>query len=317
MAEIINPMQSKQDAEAAAIRMVETQRAAVEAKKKALEDSLQKISKASPQDGGFEEIAVLLALPDEHFNLLAPVFLAKLEQSYHNVNDQLVLIQSMNVAGMKAEDARNEYFRICQTIDDGFGDTLSYQKRDFLKQVMGMTYNAIAEAEGVAKKIIAIPIENCHEKAKIPTYAHLTDSGMDVYALEDITIAPGETKLIPIGIKIAIPSGYELQVRPKSGRCLKTKLRIANTPGTIDAGYRDEIGIIVDNIEPYIKSAKIDEDGKMYDVQFGSSYTIGEGEKFAQLVLCEVPKAAFYKIDHVSDIPNDGRDGGFGSSGLK
>jgi dUTP pyrophosphatase len=140
---------------------------------------------------------------------------------------------------------------------------------------------------------------------------------MDVFALEDITIAPGETKLVPTGIKVAIPAGYELQVRPKSGRCLKTKLRVANTPGTIDAGYRDEIGVIIDNIEPFIKSADIDENGRLYNVEFGSSYTIGAGEKFAQLVLCEVPKAAFYQVESVGAIENDGRAGGFGSSGLK
>jgi dUTP pyrophosphatase len=180
-----------------------------------------------------------------------------------------------------------------------------------------MTYNALAEAEGVAKKTILIPIESCREGAKMPTYAHLTDSGMDVYALEDITIAPGETKLVPTGIKVAIPSGYELQVRPKSGRCLKTKLRVANTPGTIDAGYRDEIGVIIDNIEPFIKSADMDEAGRLYNVEFGSSYTIGAGEKFAQLVLCEVPKAAFFEVEAVSAIDNDGRNGGFGSTGLK
>jgi dUTP pyrophosphatase len=197
------------------------------------------------------------------------------------------------------------------------GDILSHQKRDFLKQMHAMTYNALAEAEGVAKKTILIAIEYCREGAKMPTYAHLTDSGMDVYALEDITIAPGETKLVPTGIKIAIPSGYELQVRPKSGRCLKTKLRVANTPGTIDAGYRDEIGVIIDNIEPFIKSADMDDTGRLYNVEFGSSHTIGAGEKFAQLVLCEVPKAAFYEVESVSAIENDGRAGGFGSTGVK
>jgi dUTP pyrophosphatase len=151
----------------------------------------------------------------------------------------------------------------------------------------------------------------------MPTYAHLTDSGMDVYALDDITIVPGETKLVPTGIKVAIPAGYELQVRPKSGRCLKTKLRVANTPGTIDAGYRDEIGVIIDNIEPFIKSADIDENGRLYNVEFGSSYTIGKGEKFAQLVLCEVPKAVFYQVESVGEVANDGRNGGFGSTGVK
>ena len=94
-------------------------------------------------------------------------------------------------------------------------------------------------------------------------------------------------------------------------------MRIANTPGTIDAGYREEICVIVDNIESYIKSADIDEDGRLYNVQFGSSYTIGKGEKFAQLVLSEVPKALFYKVENVGIVENDGRSGGFGSTGLK
>jgi dUTP pyrophosphatase len=223
----------------------------------------------------------------------------------------------MNLTGLKAENVREQYEAIYEEIDSQMGDVLSHQKRDFLKQMLGITYNALAEAEGVAKKNILIPLEFCHTDAKIPAYAHLTDSGMDVYALEDITIAPGETKLVPIGIKVAIPAGYELQVRPKSGRCLKTKLRVANTPGTIDAGYRDEIAVIIDNIEPFIKSAEMDENGRLYNVQFGSSYTIGKGEKFAQLVLAEVPKAIFYEVEKVADIANDGRNGGFGSSGLK
>jgi dUTP pyrophosphatase len=227
------------------------------------------------------------------------------------------MVQAMNAAGLHAEDARTEFVKICSSIDEQLGDTLTFSKRDFLKQMLGMTYNAISEAEGVAKKTILIPIEYCNPNAKMPTYAHLTDSGMDVYALEDITIAPGETKLVPTGIKVAIPAGYELQVRPKSGRCLKTKLRVANTPGTIDAGYRDEIGVIIDNIEPFLKSADIDENGRLYNVEFGSSYTIGKGEKFAQLVLCEVPKAAFYQVENVGEVANDGRNGGFGSTGVK
>jgi dUTP pyrophosphatase len=223
----------------------------------------------------------------------------------------------MNDTGITLDNIEDQLKVFEKAIDDNAGDSLSAQKRDFLKQIVGLSYNLMAETEGSAKKKITIPLEYCNENAKMPAYAHLTDSGMDVYALEDITIAPGETKLIPTGLKVAIPAGYELQVRPKSGRCLKTKLRIANTPGTIDAGYRDEIGVIVDNIEPFIKSAQMDEAGRLYNVEFGSSYTIGKGEKFAQLVLCEVPKAVFYQVESVSAIENDGRAGGFGSSGLK
>jgi dUTPase len=91
---------------------------------------------------------------------------------------------------------------------------------------------------------------------------------------------------------------------------------ILETPNELP-GYRDEIGVIIDNIEPFIKSAQMGEGGILYNVEFGSSHTIGAGEKFAQLVLCEVPKAAFYEVESVSAIENDGRAGGFGSTGVK
>lgn len=316
MAEILS-INTSQDAKEAALKIVESSRDKAEQKRFELEKALKQIAEISPSGGGFEEFAVMLSLPDEHFQVLAPVFLAELEKGYHNINDQMTMVQAMNLAGIKAEDARTEYIKICQQIDEQLSETLSFPKRDFLKQVLGMTYNAVAKAEGVSKRTILIPIEFCHPDAKMPEYAHLTDSGLDVFALDDITIAPGETRLVPTGIKVAIPAGYELQVRPKSGRCLKTKLRIANTPGTIDAGYRDEIGVIIDNIEPFIKSADIDENGRLYNVEFGSSHTIGKGEKFAQLVLCEVPKAVFYEIEKVNEVANDGRSGGFGSTGVK
>ena len=313
MAEILNIQQAKEAAQHA----VEVQREQTQKKKFEFEQYMKALQEVNPEMGGFDEVATLLAMPEEHFAILAPVFLAELEKGLKNVNDQMILVQSMNMTGLKVENVREQYEAIYNEIDEQMGDIISRQKRDFLKQMLGITYNALAEAEGIAKKNILIPLEFCREGAKAPAYAHLTDSGMDVFALEDITIAPGETKLIPIGLKVAIPAGYELQVRPKSGRCLKTKLRIANTPGTIDAGYRDEIGIIVDNIEPFIKEAKIDENGRLYEVLFGSSHTIGKGEKFAQLVLAEVPKALFYEVEHVSDIANDGRAGGFGSTGVK
>ena len=319
MAEIINPkgINSKETAVGAVQKILESQKQQTEAKRFEFEKFMNILQEANPEMGGFDELGAMLALPEEQFAILAPVFLAELEKGMRNINDQMIMVQSMNMMGLKAENVREQYETIYTEIDEQMGDILSHQKRDFLKQMLGMAYNALAEAEGVAKKTILIPIEFCREGAKMPTYAHLTDSGMDVYALEDITIAPGETKLVPTGLKVAIPAGYELQVRPKSGRCLKTKLRVANTPGTIDAGYRDEIGVIIDNIEPFIKSADIDENGRLYNVEFGSSHTIGRGEKFAQLVLCEVPKAAFFEVEHVSDIANDGRNGGFGSTGVK
>jgi dUTP pyrophosphatase len=313
MAEIRNIEEVK----AAAEKVIESQRLQTEERRFEFEKFLSAMQEANPEMGGFDEVATLLAMPEEHFQVLAPVFLAELEKGLVDVNTRLIMVQAMNLQGMKVDNVREQYLAICEQIDEQMGDILSNQKRDFLKGMLGITYNAMSESEGASKRSIIIPIEYCNPNAKMPTYAHLTDSGMDVYALEDITIAPGETKLVPTGIKVAIPVGYELQVRPKSGRCLKTKLRVANTPGTIDAGYRDEIGVIIDNIEPFIKSADIDENGRLYNVEFGSSYTIGKGEKFAQLVLAEVPKAIFYQVESVGEVANDGRSGGFGSTGVK
>ena len=312
MAEIIH---TEDQARESAQRVINTSQQRSEARKVELEKILKQIGEINPQDGGFEEIALLLSLPDESFTLLSEAFLEELEKSYHNVNDQLSMVQAMNLAGIRAEDAKMEFLRICQQIDEQLSDTLSFPKRDFLKRMLGLTYNAVSEAEGITKRSVLIPIEYCRENAKMPTYAHLTDAGMDIYLTEDVTIHPGETKLIPTGLKVAIPLGYELQVRPKSGRSLKSKLRIANTPGTIDAGYRDEICVIADNIDPVIRHAEMDENGRLFNIEWGSDITLEKGEKIAQLVLSEVPKAIFYEVESVATIENDGRNGGFGSTG--
>lgn len=290
---------------------------AEQTKKLNIENALNELNNYTADFGGFDGIALMLTMPDEQFAILAPIFLEELARSLNNVNDQLAMVQALNVAGVRVDEVQQEFNKICDEIDNQLGEDLTAQKRDFLKQILGLTYNAIGEAEGVAKRQVLIPIEYCREDAKMPTYAHLTDAGMDIYLTEDVVIHPGETKLIPTGLKVAIPLGYELQVRPKSGRSLKSKLRIANTPGTIDAGYRDEIGIIVDNIDPVIRHADIDETGRLYNILWGSDIMLSKGEKIAQLVLSEVPKAIFYEVESVAAIENDGRNGGFGSTGDK
>lgn len=316
---------SFEDAKKAANRTIEHLNSQQSEQKSMIEDIMKEINTLNPNLGGFEELSVMLTLPEDQFGLIAPVFLDELNKSFNNVSDKLLLAQGMNAAGIKLEDMQNQYTALTESIDKELS-AISQQKRDFLKQMLGMTYNALADTEGIAKKVIQIPMELCNKDAKMPTYANVTDAGLDIYALEDITIAPGETKLIPTGLKVALPEGYELQVRPKSGRCLKTKLRVANTPGTIDAGYRDEIGVIIENVEPPIKDIRYefvtgesDHEPDYYrirSIEYGSSYTIGKGEKFAQLVLSEVPKAAFYQVESVGQI-GDNRGGGFGSTGLK
>ena len=266
-----------------------------------------------------EALIRLLAMDDDQFDVLAPGVMQAYQQSINNPNDKLMMVQSLNANGSSAEDLI-AFFEDFQKQVDGL--PLSVKKRDFLSELVASTINSINETEGISKRTINVPIELCHPDAVIPQYAHISDSGLDLYAVEDITLKPGEKALIPTGIKVALPPGYELQVRPKSGRALKTELRVANTPGTIDQGYRDEIKVIMENIDPPIRSINIsnwDESNDVVnfsDIEFGQSYTIGKGEKFAQLVLAETPKVSFYRVDSVADIGED-RGGGFGSTGVK
>ena len=181
---------------------------------------------------GFASIAALLSLSDESFDIISETFILELEKQLNDSNIRLDLINKLKQKGITIEQFEGSLDKILEAIDEELSH-IPQSRRDFLKRIITLGYNAIIESSGSVKKVISIPIELCNENAKIPTYANDTDAGLDIYALEDITINPGETKLIPTGIKVAIPLGYELQVRPKSGRALKTKLRVANAPGTI------------------------------------------------------------------------------------
>ena len=279
----------------------------------------KQIEDINPSIGGFEELSMLISLSDEHFNILAPVFLEELEKSFNNVDDKIAMAKMLELQGMKSEDLLVLYKDISKQIDDQLKDQLSPNKIDFLKMMMGIIINAVAETELISKRIIQIPCEIING-AKKPNYARLGDAGLDVYALEDYTVNPGETILVKTGVKVALPKGYELQVRPKSGISLKSKLRVANTPGTIDSGYRDEIGIIIDNIESPIKSMETDFNDRgeliVKSIEYGKPYYIEKGQKIAQLVLSEVTTATFYDVEKVEDIEGN-RGGGFGSTGLK
>ncbi len=146
------------------------------------------------------------------------------------------------------------------------------------------------------RKSETVHIEICHEKARIPEYSDSEDAGADAYLCENLEIKKGETKLATLGIKVAIPKGFELQVRPRSGLSYKTSLRIPNSPGTIDSNFRDELKIIVQNTGQETLKFK-------------------EGDRIVQLVLNEVPKANFSKIKNIDYIEGN-RGGGIGSSKL-
>lgn len=286
--------------------------------KKIVEEVRDALSQLNSLDGNsIDAIAVLLSMDDAQFELVSPGILDSFLRSLNTTNARLMLAQSINATGSTAESVQNEFLQLVNEID--IITDLTAPKRDFLKKLLHGINTAISETEGIAKRYIQIPFVKCHPDAKMPEYAHPDDSGMDVYAVDNYVIHPGETKLIPTGIKMAVPNGYEIQIRPKSGRALKTKMRIANSIGTVDAGFRGELQVIIENIEPPIKDITYDFDDNgrpiITSILRGSDMTIGKGEKFAQLVLMEVPKAVLFQVENLDDTERG--NGGFGSTNLK
>lgn len=272
-----------------------------------MENAEQMFSKES-----LELMGTLLVMEDEDFDKIKGSVLDAMREGVSRQENRQLYATLVKQNGFSKEQYVEELKKIDSLVDTEMSD-FSESKRDFMKQFFSICYNAIIDSFDVDKRAIQIPIEICSPDAKIPTYAHKGDAGMDVYSTIDITIAPGETKLIPLGFKVAIPEGYELQVRPRSGFSLRTHLRVANAPGTIDSGYRDEVGVILHNCAPAIQDFG---DGRAETCLYGPSYTISKGDRIAQLVLQAVPTALFVKTSDISKIGED-RNGGFGSTGVK
>lgn len=141
---------------------------------------------------------------------------------------------------------------------------------------------------------VPVRIRKLHPDAIIPAYKKAGDAGFDLHCVRETIINPGQAMALPTGLAFAIPEGYEMQIRMRSGAALKTSLIVANAPGTVDSGYRGEVGIIVRNV------------GEM-------PYIVRKGERVAQGVIAPVALAVFQEVDTLP--PSDRGDGGFGSTG--
>lgn len=131
--------------------------------------------------------------------------------------------------------------------------------------------------------------------ARLPEYAHPGDAGMDVFSVEDVVLPPGGRALIHTGLVMQLPPDAEAQVRPRSGLALKHGVTVLNSPGTIDAGYRGEVGVILANLG-------------------GEPFHVEKGMKIAQIVVAAVAHA---EIEEVSAVDaTDRGTGGFGSTGV-
>lgn len=265
--------------------------------------------------GGLEMFQSLLALPEDKFEELKPQMLqlfADTLDEKQSERELLALILSEEYDYNKIMSDTESIFKALSEID-----FLSENKKDLLKQFITLLTNKIQKLTGRAHESIIIPCE-ISEGINLPQYANEGDAGLDIYSPAEYTIGPGETVIIPTGIKMAIPTGYAILIQPRSGQSVKTKLRIANTPGLIDSGYRDEIGVIVENIEPPFKDIDydFDDNGEVHikSILHGQSYTITEGQRFAQMRLVQVPTATFTQVESVAEL-GENRHGGFGSTG--
>ena len=167
---------------------------------------------------------------------------------------------------------------------------------------------------------VVIPVELVGDVI-LPYYQHSNDAGFDLRADKDYYIAPGNSVIINTGIKMAIPKGYELQIRPRSGISLKTDLRVANSPGTIDCGYLSEIGVILTNTYRFknINARVIDLNGnKINNPPKGYpklTVFVEKGSRVAQAVLSKVYRASFQVVKYI-DLYGSNRGGGFGHTGI-
>ena len=143
---------------------------------------------------------------------------------------------------------------------------------------------------------MTVAFKKIHPDAILPAYAHEGDAGMDVRSVEDVVIPRGGRALVHTGLVMALPMGWEAQVRPRSGLALKHGVTVLNTPGTIDAGYRGEVGVILAN--------------------FGDSdFSVAKGDKVAQIVIAPVTRAEIVETESVDETERGA--GGFGSTGKK
>ena len=146
--------------------------------------------------------------------------------------------------------------------------------------------------------MIDVKVYNCSGNS-LPKYETIGSAGMDVRAMcsQPIVISPGKSAIIPTGLHVEIPVGYEIQVRSRSGLAAKKKVFVLNSPGTIDSDYRNGIGVILMNLGD-------------------SDFVVENGERVAQLVLNEVPQINWISVNTLDDLSSTERGmGGFGSTG--
>ena len=246
-----------------------------------IESKIVDVLKSIP---GAEEFVEVLNTPDIIFDAIYPSLRNTIIDQFQSDGFRVVMKDLQK--DPEFQETKKEIPDIILAIGDL--DDLSPNKKDLMITLFSAFMDVVVDT--------VIPIQKMTTDAVVPSYAHQTDAGADLASNEDIIIPPNSYgNLVKTGVAVAIPEGWLLSIRPRSGVSKNTTLRISNSPGTIDSGYRGEIGILVDNIG----SAPV---------------AISKGYKIAQMLLERSYKLNWVDVEDVTEIGED-REGGFGSTG--
>lgn len=240
-----------------------------------------------------KSVLEMLEAPDKQFDEVYPMLQKALDDAFDNPAVQADMLYQLR--SIEGDFDKAEFNRTIEQLKDEINDdsSLSKNKKKLLCSLFVKSGQTSVELKENPRERVKVKVVKLNPDAIIPTYAHPTDCGADVAAVEEITIESGETKIIPTGLAVAIPAGYEIQIRPRSGLSLKTGLRIANGVGTIDAEYRGEIGVIITNT------------GNV-------PYTITKGMKIAQMAIAPTPMIIWDETEALDETERG--NGGFGST---
>lgn len=265
-----------------------------------MKDELRKIFENSPaiDKDGLKNFFMLLDAKDEEFDTIYPLIESEIDSIFEGEEYQNEIKNKMKLMPkFEIEQEIENVNTILKEIDSD--DSLSDNKKKLLHKMFESSLKTVTTISDSGRAAIPVKVFRLNSNAKLPEYAHPTDAGADIFASEETTINSGETKLIKTGLAIAVPAGYEVQIRPRSGLSLKTGLRIANSVGTIDSSYRGEVCVIITNTgsEPY---------------------TIKVNDKIAQMLIAPTPMISWREVYLESELGSTERGtGGFGSTDTK
>lgn len=196
------------------------------------------------------------------------------------------------------EEIWKEIYDQFNKIKDEIGIEPDEEYRKELEDMFGMSIDDMNEEAAISMLSQDIEIELIHPDAIFPSYNYPSDSGFDLYSVEEIKLGPFGRAVVPTGLKFNFNEGYEIQIRTKSGLAVNQGLIVLNSPGTVDQGYSGECKVPVFNTNP-------------------TEFTIKKGMKVAQAVLCPVKNGKFVNLIPVDKVDEKDRgDNGFGSTGI-